>query len=55
MHTTGRPTDSVDLEAFRRVGGRTVDEAVAILVTMATVGTDGPTGTFVGNDGPLPW
>jgi NAD(P)-dependent dehydrogenase (short-subunit alcohol dehydrogenase family) len=52
---TGRPTDSVDLDAFRRAGGRTVDEAVAILVEMATIGTDGPTGTFVGNDGPLPW
>jgi len=52
---TGRPTDSVDLEALRRAGGTTVDEAVAILVTMATVSTDGPTGTFVGNDGPLPW
>ena len=52
---TGRPTDSVDLEAFRRAGGRTVDEAVAILVAMATIGPDGPTGTFVGNDGPLPW
>lgn len=52
---TGRPTDSVDLEAFRRAGGRTVDEAVAVLVAMATVSPDGPTGTFVGNDGPLPW
>jgi NAD(P)-dependent dehydrogenase (short-subunit alcohol dehydrogenase family) len=52
---TGRPIDSIDLEAFRRVGGRTVDEAVAILVEMATVGRDGPTGTFVGNDGELPW
>jgi NAD(P)-dependent dehydrogenase (short-subunit alcohol dehydrogenase family) len=52
---TGRPTDSVDLEAFRRVGGRTVDEAVTILIEMATVTADGPTGTFVGNDGPLPW
>jgi len=52
---TGHPTDSVDLEAFRRAGGRTVDEAVTILVAMATIGADGPTGTFVGNDGPLPW
>ena len=52
---TGQPTDSVDLEAFRRAGGRTVDEAVAVLVAMATVAKDGPTGTFVGNDGPLPW
>ena len=52
---TGRPIDSVDPEAFRRVGGRTVDEAVTILVEMATVAPDGPTGTFVGNDGSLPW
>jgi NAD(P)-dependent dehydrogenase (short-subunit alcohol dehydrogenase family) len=52
---TGRPTDSVDVEAFRRAGGRTVQEAVAILVEMATIGPDGPTGIFVGNDGPLPW
>jgi len=52
---TGRPTDSVDLEAFRRAGGRTVDEAVTILVAMATLDAHGPTGTFVGNDGPLPW
>ena len=52
---TGRPVDSIDLEGFRRAGGRTVDEAVAILVAMATVAPDGPTGTFVGNDGPLPW
>ena len=52
---TGRPVDSVDLDAFRKVGGRTVEEAVEVLVTMATVGPDGPTGTYVGNDGPLPW
>lgn len=52
---TGRPMDSVDIEAFRRVGGRTVDEAVEVLVTMATLGPDGPTGTYIGNDGPIPW
>jgi NAD(P)-dependent dehydrogenase (short-subunit alcohol dehydrogenase family) len=52
---TGRPVDSVDLDAFRRAGGRTVDEAVEVLVAMATIAADGPTGTFVGNDGPLPW
>ena len=51
---TGR-TDSGDVKAFRRAGGRTVDEAVAVLVTMSTLGPDGPTGTFTGNDGPLPW
>lgn len=52
---TGRPIGSVDLEAFHRGGGRTVEEAVAILVAMATIDPGGPTGTFVGNDGPLPW
>ena len=51
----GAPTDAIDVEAFRRAGGRTVNEAVAVLVAMATVGPDGPTGTFVGNNGPLPW
>ena len=51
----GQPTGTVDVEAFRRAGGRTVDEAVEILVAMATVDPEGPTGTFVGNDGPLPW
>ena len=52
---TGRPIDSIDVQAFRRVGGRTVDEAVEVLLAMATIGPDGPTGTFVGNDGALPW
>jgi NAD(P)-dependent dehydrogenase (short-subunit alcohol dehydrogenase family) len=52
---TGRPVDSIDLETFRRAGGRTVEEAVEVLVEMATIASDGPTGTFVGNDGPLPW
>lgn len=51
----GRPIDSVDLESFRRARGRTVDEAVEVLVEMATIGPDGPTGTFVGNEGSLPW
>ena len=39
---TGQPTDSVNVEASRRAGGKTVDEAVAVLVAMATVATDGP-------------
>jgi NAD(P)-dependent dehydrogenase (short-subunit alcohol dehydrogenase family) len=52
---TGLAIDSVDVEEFRRAGGRTVEEAVEVLVAMADVGPDGPTGTFVGNDGPLPW
>lgn len=52
---TGQSPSSIDLEAFRRAGGKQVDEAVEILVKMATIGADGSTGTFVGNDGPLPW
>jgi NAD(P)-dependent dehydrogenase (short-subunit alcohol dehydrogenase family) len=35
--------------------GHPVEKGAEILVRMATIGPDGPTGTFVGNDGPLPW
>ena len=35
--------------------GGTVEDNVEIIVTMATVDSDGPTCTFVGNDGPVPW
>jgi NAD(P)-dependent dehydrogenase (short-subunit alcohol dehydrogenase family) len=35
--------------------GGTVEDNVEVLVQMATVGPDGPTCTFVGNDGPVPW
>ena len=35
--------------------GGTVEDNVEVSVTMATIGPDGPTGTFVGNDGPVPW
>ena len=33
----------------------TVEQGAEIIVTMALVGADGPTGTFVGNEGPIPW
>jgi NAD(P)-dependent dehydrogenase (short-subunit alcohol dehydrogenase family) len=36
------------------VGG-SVRENVEVIVRMATIGPDGPTGVFVGNDGPVPW
>ena len=52
---TGTSAGAVDVKAFRRAGGRTVEDAVAVLVDMAPLGPDGPTGTFVGNDGPVPW
>jgi NAD(P)-dependent dehydrogenase (short-subunit alcohol dehydrogenase family) len=35
--------------------GGTVEDNVEIIVTMATVNSDGLTCTFVGNDGPVPW
>lgn len=35
--------------------GHPVEEGAKILVRMARLGPDGPTGTFVGSDGPLPW
>lgn len=36
-------------------GGRPVEEAVGVIVRMATIGPDGPTGTFQEDDGELPW
>jgi hypothetical protein len=32
-----------------------VQEGAEILVRLATDGPEGPTGTFVGNEGPVPW
>lgn len=36
-------------------GTRSGEEGAEIVVRMATVGPDGPTGTFTDSDGPLPW
>ncbi|AQZ69494.1 3-oxoacyl-[acyl-carrier protein] reductase [[Actinomadura] parvosata subsp. kistnae] len=36
-------------------GDRTPEQGAAIAVRMATLGPDGPTGTFVDEHGPLPW
>jgi len=36
-------------------GTQTVEEGAAVIVRMACVGPDGPTATYVGNEGPLPW
>jgi NAD(P)-dependent dehydrogenase (short-subunit alcohol dehydrogenase family) len=49
----GLPT----VEQLRAAGVKvnTVQEGAEILVRMATDGPEGPTGTFVGNGGPLPW
>jgi NAD(P)-dependent dehydrogenase (short-subunit alcohol dehydrogenase family) len=37
------------------MGTQTVEEGAEIIVSMAQVGPDGPTGSYVGRHGPLPW
>lgn len=41
-------------ERFSR-GAQTVQEGTDAIVRMATIGRDGPTGTFVSRDGAMPW
>jgi NAD(P)-dependent dehydrogenase (short-subunit alcohol dehydrogenase family) len=36
-------------------GGAPPQDAVKVVVRLATLGPDGPTGTFQENAGPLPW
>ena len=36
-------------------GHRTVEEGAAIIINMATLPDDGPTGTYVNDDGTIPW
>ena len=36
-------------------GTQTVEEGAEIIVRMAQLGPDGPTGSYVGAEGPLPW
>lgn len=38
-----------------RTGTQSVEEGAQIIVRMARIGPDGPTGTFVSADGPLSW
>jgi NAD(P)-dependent dehydrogenase (short-subunit alcohol dehydrogenase family) len=44
---------ATDLNANR--GTQTVAEGTDAIVAMATIGPDGPTGTFVSRNGPVPW
>ncbi len=37
------------------LGTKTVEEGAEIIVRMAQIGQDGPTGSYLGIDGPLPW
>ncbi|MBM0233943.1 SDR family NAD(P)-dependent oxidoreductase [Micromonospora sp. STR1_7] len=46
---------ATDLHGMSGPGIQSVAEGVAVIVRMATVGPDGPTGTFVDRDGELPW
>ncbi|MFD0904541.1 SDR family NAD(P)-dependent oxidoreductase [Actinomadura sediminis] len=45
----------VDTDSNNHTGILTPAEGAAVLVRLATVGADGPTGGFFGEDGPLPW
>jgi NAD(P)-dependent dehydrogenase (short-subunit alcohol dehydrogenase family) len=42
-------------DANGHTGFRTPAQGAAIAVQLATLGDDGPTGGFFGDDGPLPW
>ena len=44
---------ATDLNQHR--GHRTVEQAAVIAVRLATLGADGPTGTFQDENGPVPW
>jgi NAD(P)-dependent dehydrogenase (short-subunit alcohol dehydrogenase family) len=44
---------ATDLNANR--GTQTLTEGTDVIVRMATIGPEGPTGSFVSRDGPVPW
>jgi NAD(P)-dependent dehydrogenase (short-subunit alcohol dehydrogenase family) len=46
---------ATDFAPSGRKAGHPVEDGVKVLVRMATIGADGPTGTFVDADGVLPW
>ena len=45
----------VDTEINNHSGYLTAAQGAAVLVRLATLGADGPTGGFFGENGPLPW
>lgn len=45
----------VDTEINNHRGYLTVAQGAAVLVRLATLGADGPTGGFFNEDGPVPW
>lgn len=54
---TGAAPDEARIAQLRAAGVQvnTVEQGAEIIVQLALEGPDGPTGTFVGNDGPVPW
>ena len=49
--------DGPTIEQLRAAGipVNTVEQGAEIIVQLALVGPDGPTGSFTGNEGPIPW
>ncbi|MBN6057366.1 SDR family NAD(P)-dependent oxidoreductase [Nonomuraea sp. RK-328] len=45
----------VDTEINNHTGHLTAAQGAAVVVRLATLGADGPTGGFFGADGPVPW
>ena len=45
----------VDTEINNHSGYLTVAQCAAVVVRLATLGADGPTGGFFSDDGPVPW
>jgi NAD(P)-dependent dehydrogenase (short-subunit alcohol dehydrogenase family) len=45
----------VDTDSNNHTGFLTVAQGAAVLVRLATLGPDGPTGGFFGGEGPVPW
>jgi NAD(P)-dependent dehydrogenase (short-subunit alcohol dehydrogenase family) len=45
----------VATDANDHTGVLTVEQGAAVLVRLATLGADGPTGGFFGEEGPIPW
>jgi len=48
-------TNTDMIRTAARTTGRTAEDASALIVHLATLGPDGPTGGFFNDDGPVPW
>lgn len=54
---TGPRDGGPSIEELRAAGIpiNTVEQGAEVIVRLALIDSDGPTGTFIGNDGPVPW